>query len=268
MPQFESLTVLFPMYNEEAYIEPAVNAARTVCQHLVREREVTDYEILIVDDASVDRTAVIANRLAERDTHIRVIRHPVNRKLGGCLKTGFSAARGELVLYSDADLPFDLYEIVRACRLLRTHQADAISGYRLHRTAEGWRRMLYSAIWNALVRTTFGLPQRDVNFSFKLVRRSVFDHVVLTSEGSFIDAELLIQLDRLGFRVLQIGIDYFPRDRGISTLASWSVIHAMLRELFERRRVLRQIERLPESDVAGARERLTSPAARMDSANS
>jgi glycosyltransferase involved in cell wall biosynthesis len=247
------------MWNEEAYIEPAVAAAREVCQLLVREHEIADYEILIVDDASTDRTAAIADRLAEANPRVRVIHHPKNRKLGGSLKTGFAAARGELVLYTDADLPFDLYEIARACRLLRTHEADAVCGYRLHRDGEGLRRALYSVVWNGLIRRGFGVPQRDLNFSFKLVRRNVFDHVVLTSEGSFVDAELLIQLHRFGYRVLQIGVDYFARNRGISTLSSWSVIARMLREGLLRSGELRRIERLPESELARGRRSTVAP---------
>ncbi len=264
MANFERLTVLFPMWNEQSYIEAAVDAARAVCLHLVREGEILDYEILIVDDASYDRTPLIADRLAERDPHVRVIHHPVNRKLGGSLKTGFAAARGDLVLYTDADLPFDLYETARAIRLLRTHDADAVCGYRFHRDGEGWRRSLYSAAWNGLMRAWFGLTQRDVNFSFKLLRRSVFDHVVLTSEGSFIDAEILIQLNRLGYRVIQLGVDYFARNRGLSTLASWPVIVQMLREALERGRELRRLQPLPESELRHQPTRPLEPSIRVD----
>src|SRR5438552_666552 len=115
MSNFESLTIFFPMWNEESYIEAAVDAARAVCSQLVAGGEIGDYEILIVDDASSDGTGAIADGLAATDPHVRVIHHPKNRKLGGSLKTGFAAARGELVLYTDADLPFDLYEIIRGC---------------------------------------------------------------------------------------------------------------------------------------------------------
>src|SRR5262249_11142997 len=133
---------------------------------------------------------------------------------------------------------------------------------RSHRDGEGWRRVLYSAAWNALVRAAFGVKQRDVNFSFKLVRRGVFEHVVLTSEGSFVDAELLIQLHRFGYRVIQIGVDYFARNRGISTLSSWPVIAQMVREGLDRGAELRRIQRLPERELAHPHR--AAPLARVD----
>ena len=82
---------------------------------------------------------------------------------------------------------------------------------------------------------------RDVNFAFKLCRREVFDHVQLESEGSFIDAELVIRAQKLGFHIVQIGVDYFPRTRGVSTLSSPAVIRRMLKEMRELRAELAQL---------------------------
>ena len=72
---------------------------------------------------------------------------------------------------------------------------------------------------------------RDVNFSAKLVRAEVLDAIELQSEGSFIDVELLVRAQRAGFRVVQFGVDSFPRWTGRSTLASAGVIATMLREM-------------------------------------
>jgi hypothetical protein len=91
----------------------------------------------------------------------------------------------------------------------------------------------------------FGVKVRDVNFAGKLVRRRVFDHVELASEGSFIDAELIVRASKLGYKVVQVGVDYFPRTRGDSTLAAPGVILTILRELLQLRgelRALRPVE--------------------------
>ena len=173
---------------------------------------------------------------------MRVVHHPKNRKLGGSIKTGFANVTGDLVLYTDADLPFDMVELQKACRLMRQYEADVISAYRLDRTGEGYVRTVYSFFYNALVRIFFGLKMRDVNFAFKLCRSRIFEHISLKSEGSFIDAELVIRANKLGYHIGQFGVDYFPRTRGVSTLSSPSVIVKILREMRELRQELRAIE--------------------------
>jgi glycosyltransferase involved in cell wall biosynthesis len=181
---------------------------------------------------------------------VSVVHHPTNRKLGGSLKTGFANATGELILYTDADLPFDMAEAVKAVRLMRIYEADIVSAYRFDRTGEGARRLVYSYVYNHLVQTMFGLRLRDMNFAFKLVRKSVFDNVELRSEGSFIDVELLARAQRLGFRIVQFGVDYFPRTRGISTLSSNAVILTIVREMMGLRSDLQALQPLP-ADVLG-----------------
>jgi glycosyltransferase involved in cell wall biosynthesis len=235
------LSIFFPMWNEEEYIGRALSAGRDACERLIELGEITDYELLVIDDASTDATGRIADEMAASDRHVRVVHHPVNRKLGGSLKTGFAEARGDLVLYTDADLPFDMDELVKACRLLRYYEADIVSAYRFDRTGEGYVRVVYSQFYNWLVRVLFGVRIRDVNFAFKLVRRPVLDAVTLHSEGSFIDAELVVAAMGYGFKVVQFGVDYFPRTRGISTLSSPTVIVKILREMFTLRRELRAI---------------------------
>ena len=182
-----------------------------------------DYELIVVDDKSTDRTPELADALALADPHVRVVHHPVNRKLGGSIKTGFETAKGDLVLYSDADLPFDFEEVPRAIRLLRLYDADLVSAYRFDRTGEGYTRAIYTFFYNLLIRTMFGVKARDINFAFKLLRRRVLDKIELRSEGSFIDAELIIRALRSGFELQQFGVDYFPRTRGQSTLSSFGV---------------------------------------------
>ncbi len=189
-PRGGSLTIFFPMWNEEDYIRATLDAGREVCERLLAEQEIGDYELLVVDDASTDNTGLIADGIAAIDPRVRVVHHPVNRRLGGCIKTGFADARGDLVLYTDADLPFDMGELAKACRLLRYYDADIVTAYRHDRTGEGSQRAVYSYVYNWIVRLVFGLRIRDVNFAFKLCRRTVLDKIELASEGSFIDAEL------------------------------------------------------------------------------
>ena len=154
------------------------------------------------------------------------------------MKSGFAAATGDVIVYTDADLPFDMTELPRLVRLLREYDADIISAYRFDRTGEGVLRAVYTFVYNAIIKALFGVRIRDINFACKLVRRRVLDHVELRSEGSFIDAELIIKATRSGFEVVQAGVDYFPRTRGESTLSSPGVIVTILREMWALRRDL------------------------------
>ena len=231
---FPSVSVVIPMYNEEEYVSRTLTAVTAAL-----ERVGIEHEIVLVDDASTDRTAALADAAAAADPRVRVIHNPQNLTLGRSLRAGFAAARHELVLYTDADLPFDLEEVPRAVRLLQVQEADMLVAYRFDRTAEGTRRALYTWGYSVLIRALFGLKIRDVNFAFKLFHRSLLDRFVLESGGSFIDAELVVRTLKAGGHIIQIGVDYFPRTRGESKLASGKVIVRILSELTSLWRELR-----------------------------
>lgn len=249
LPEFELLSIFYPMWNEEQYIHRALEAGHRAARGLVERGEVGQYELIVIDDASTDSTGRIADEIAAADPHVRVVHHPENRKLGGAIKTGFASARGDLILYTDADLPFDMAELPRAIRLMRDYDVDLISAYRFDRTGEGYLRILYTFVYNLLIRSLFGVKARDINFAFKLCRRRMLDHVELHSEGSFIDAELVIRSTRLGFEMLQFGVDYFPRTRGESTLSTPGVIFTILSEMRELRGDLDGITPIRQSNA-------------------
>ncbi len=221
-----SLSLFFPAWNEEDYVERAVTRAMTVLTKLS-----DDWEIIIVNDASTDRTQQVAEDLARRFPQVRIVTHAKNLKLGGAMKTGFTHSTKDIVIYSDMDLPFDLDELERALHLMDYLEADMICAFRFDRTSEGPKRIIYSYVYNTLIRGLFGVQIKDVNFSFKVMHRRVLEAIELKSEGSFIDAELVVKAIKRGFRVFQMGVDYFPRTRGVSTLASPAVIVKMVREL-------------------------------------
>lgn len=215
------------MYNEKDNIEKAVSEALRVGYEIAPK-----LEIVIVDDASTDGSGQMIDKLSKEHPEVVAVHHPKNRKLGGALKTGFSNASKEWILYMDSDLPIRMDEALNAVPL--TEDADIIIGWRKSR-AESWRRDVISWVYNRMIRILFHLKVRDVNFAFKLFRRDLLKDILLTAEGSFIDAELLLEMQRIHARITEIGMDYTPRVAGVSTLASNSVIFVILREMLRYR---------------------------------
>jgi len=247
--QKPTISLVIPMFNEEANIEHAITyAADALAQHS------RDYEIIIVDDASTDQSPDLVRRASAGNPKINLIRHDFNQKLGASLRSGFAAAKNELILYMDADLPFDPDVLGRAIRAINVTRADVIAGYRFDRTTEGVKRTLYTIVYNWLIRILFRISVRDINFSFKLMRREVLDAVQLKSEGSLVDAELIVKARNRGFAIQQIGLDYFPRVFGTSHLSSPRVILKIFRELIALYPDMRRREARPSSPVLQNRE--------------
>lgn len=240
-----SVSLVIPMYNEELNIEHAVAHSIDSLDKYSR-----DWEIIVVDDASTDAGPRIVAELARNEPRIRVLTHEKNRKLGGTLRTGFAAATKELVFYMDADIPFDPDVLGRAIRAMELTDADMIAAYRHDRTMEGFKRGVYTLVYNWLVGVLFGWPHRDINFSFKLMKRRVLEALELRSEGSLIDAELVVKAKNRGFSIQQIGIDYFPRTRGESHLGSFGIVLTILRELVKLYPEMRRRQRIETSSTS------------------
>jgi len=219
------ISAFFPAYNEERNVASMVERLSAVLP-----RVADDYEIIVVNDGSTDRTGAIADEIAAADAHVRAVHHAVNRGYGGALKSGFAASRKEYVFFTDGDGQFDVAEIERL--LPHVSEYDIVVGYRLER-AEGGLRKLNAGAWNWLVRRLFHIPVRDVDCAFKLFKRRVFDTVQSQAEGAMISTEVLARAVRAGFRVTEVGVHHYPRAHGKPTGANPLVIARAFYELFK-----------------------------------
>jgi len=193
----QSISIFFPMYNERANIEQVIARA----EQTIPELGVKNYEILIIDDGSRDGSAEIVQEWSERNPQVCLVRHPRNMGYGAALRTGFATSRFDAVFYTDCDLPVDLGELVKNMPLLK--DADLVIGYRKKRF-ETLRRAIFSRTYNVLMRLLFNVHVRDVNFSFKLVRKQVLDRITLTAGTVFIDGQLLAESVRYGYSILEV----------------------------------------------------------------
>ena len=205
-----TLSLVMPAYNEAGNIERAVRAAAAA------GAQTGTYEVVVVDDGSRDATAErLAALEAEMGARLRVVRHEKNRGYGAALRSGFAAAEGDLVFYTDSDNQFDLSELASVIPLMQ--EWDAVLGYRIDRK-DARRRLMTSWVFNRLSCIVFDLRVRDLNCSFKLFRRDVLRALPLESDDFFIDTELVVRLHRAGFRYVERGVTHLPRLAGRSTV--------------------------------------------------
>lgn len=218
-----SISVVLPAYNEEA------NVPRTVANVVEALAGLfDDYEIIVVDDGSRDRTAEVALALGDANPRLRLVRHEVNKGYGAALYTGFRSARKDLVFMTDSDAQFDVREIRRLLPLL--DGADLAIGYRDPRR-DPWHRLLYARGWNMLITLLFGYIARDVDCAFKLFRRQILDDFDVQSRGATFSTEFLVRAKRTGHRIREVGVTHLPRRAGKPTGGRLDVVIRAFKEL-------------------------------------
>jgi glycosyltransferase involved in cell wall biosynthesis len=217
------LSLVFPVFDEEENVGPLLEAALACARRLA-----ADFEIVVVDDGSRDRSAAIVESWRSRDPRIRLLHHPTNRGYGAALRSGLRAARGELVFFSDADLQFDLDDL--AWLLAHAESCDLVIGYRAPRR-DPWRRRVLAWGWGLLVRALFGLRVRDIDCAFKVFRRPVVEALPIESIGAFVSTEILVRARDAGFRLHEVAVSHRPRRAGRAKGARPRVILRALVEL-------------------------------------
>jgi len=220
-----SLSIFFPCFNEEPNVERVALGALAVARRIS-----DDYEIIIVNDGSSDRTGEIADRLARQYPEIRVVHHERNKGYGAALQSGFKSARKELVFYTDGDGQFNIEEISKLLPLIEEY--DIVSGYRINRR-DPMIRKVNAFLWGALVNLLFKFKISDVDSAFKLYRREIFDQITMESQGALIDTEVLAKARAKGFTITEVGVTHYPRQAGEQTGAKLTVIIKAFKELFK-----------------------------------
>ncbi len=219
----DSISVVLPAYNEEDNIPKTVPAAVSVLEKLG-----IDYEVVVVDDGSRDRTADVTMELARDNPRIRLVQHGVNRGYGAALVTGFSSATKDWTFLTDSDNQFDLTDLDKFVPLMG--EADIIIGYRAPRR-DPFLRRVYGKGWTTLINLLFGYAARDVDCAFKLFKREVYESITLESRGATLSGEFLVKARRKGYRFKQVPVKHLPRAAGQQTGARIRVIVRAFREL-------------------------------------
>jgi glycosyltransferase involved in cell wall biosynthesis len=221
-----AVSYFFPAHNEEANLRGLVEEALTTLPALAET-----FEIVIVDDGSRDATPAIADELAAADSRVRVVHHARNLGYGAALRSGFGAARHDLIAFTDGDRQFRVADIGRLTARQAEDGAEVVVGYRIKR-ADPLVRTLYARAYRLANRIFFGLRVTDVDCACKLFRRDALRGINVESGGAFFSAELLIKLRASGRTVVEVGVPHYPRTAGSPTGAKPQVVFRAMRDFW------------------------------------
>lgn len=201
----KSISVFLPALNEQENIKTSIYSVK---EYL--DKRFKDYEIIVVSNGSTDSTVRIVRELAKKDKHIMLIN---DKKLGygTALRSGFAHSSKELIFYTDADNQFDIEDLDNLFPLLSSY--DIVSGYRVKRQ-DPLMRIFVAWAYNMLIRILFNLKVRDIDASFKLYKKKVFENMILKASTGLIDVEVLIKAKKNGFSIGQIAVRHYPRMKG------------------------------------------------------
>jgi glycosyltransferase involved in cell wall biosynthesis len=203
------ISVFFPAYNDEDSIGKLIREALAILPRLT-----ADYEVIVVNDGSSDGTAAVLDELARAHPNVRVVHHLINRGYGGALRSGFEHATKDLVFYTDGDGQYDVRELKDLLPLM-TEEVDVVNGYKIKRS-DSRRRVIIGAIYKLMARRMFGLPIRDVDCDFRLMRRAAIQSIDLTSTSGVVCAEMIYKLRAAGYRFAETPVHHYPRMYGQS----------------------------------------------------
>jgi len=219
-----SISAVFPAYNDAGTIPSMVLRA------VMALREITDdYEVIVTNDGSADHTGAVLDELATLVPSLRVIHHPRNMGYGHALRTGFAAATKDLVFYTDGDAQYDPGELALLYDRM-TDGVDIVNGYKISRN-DPWHRVVIGRLYHHAMRLLFGLPIRDVDCDFRLIRRGCFDAVRLESPDGTLPLEMVKKFSDAGFHFVEVPVHHFHRVYGQSQFFNLPRLIRVVREI-------------------------------------
>lgn len=214
------VSIVMPAFNEEDNIDETVRK----CFSALREMGLNG-EVVVTDDGSADGTVRILQSLSTEFAKLRIVVHSENQGYGAALRDAAAVAQGEYIATIDSDGQFDVFELPL---LMEKHRKgyDVITGYR-KKKKDSLFRIIADRGLNIIVRLLFGVRYRDTNCAFKLYGAGVLDKIEMEARSYQAPTEILLKLHELGYRIGQVGISHYSREKGMSALNPFITIYKM-----------------------------------------
>ena len=233
------ISVFFPVYNDQRTVRRVTEKAIKLLAEIANQ-----YEVVIVDDGSPDKSGEIADQLASEYPTVKVVHHEVNMGYGAAMKSGIANTKYEWICMVDGDDEYDILDL-RRMLALRQHYG-LIIGFR-YKKLYSTKRIFISHVYNAILRSLFYTRFRDISTGIRVFHRSILEHVELKSNSPFIGAEMAIKTMLSGTPVGEVGIQTFPREFGTGSAASTANILRTIRDMLRmRREIVSDTYQLPD----------------------
>lgn len=203
-------SIIVPAHNESENLVVLLPQLDAALQKLSRE-----YEIIVVNNASTDDTDEAIENL--RLPRVRVVREPV-LGYGRAVLAGLAQSKGDMIGIIRADNQEKPDDLRIMCEAAQREGIALYKAVRKNRISDGLKRIIISFAYNMLFTYMFGLSSRDLNATPKVCTRAFLERARLESKDWFIDAEMVIKAEHLGFSIREMEIEYLPRLKGRSTV--------------------------------------------------
>lgn len=218
------ISLFFPVYNDEKTVEAVTRKSIDVLSQLTK-----NWEIIIINDGSPDKSGQIADELSLKYPQVKVIHHETNKGYGAAIRRGLQESQGDLIFFTDGDDEYDVYDFLKIYKFKDFY--DLIITFRYKKLYSS-KRIFISFVYNFIFRRIFGTPYRDISTGLRAIKKSVTEDLSLTSNSPFIGAELTLKTKLKGYRIGEVGIQTFPRVFGSGSSTSMRNIKLTLLDMF------------------------------------
>jgi glycosyltransferase involved in cell wall biosynthesis len=221
-----SISAFFPVYNDWGTIPSMVLLVNSVL-----ERVADKYEIILIDDGSKVLTKKVLAELASKVNNLRIITHENNKGYGGALKSGIYNAKYDLIFYTDGDAQYNPQELTLLLEKL-DDDVDIVNGYKISRSDPVYRKIL-GKLYHLITKTMFGFKIRDVDCDFRLMRKKIFDGVMLEYDSGIICVEMITKITKKGFKFTEVPVHHYYRVSGKSQFFNFKRLFEVAKNLIK-----------------------------------